>query len=119
MNDPCPVCGLLFQREAGYFLGAMYFSYGIGAVLLTTFYFTVAALLPSWHSAQLLALVIGLYIPLMPAVFRYARVLWIYFDRSSDTYSHLLLSTYEKMRLRELQGPKDDLSASNSDPHGS
>ena len=27
MNDPCPVCGLLFKREEGTFLGAMYVSY--------------------------------------------------------------------------------------------
>src|SRR4051812_24822754 len=27
MHDVCPVCGLKFDREPGYFLGAMYFSY--------------------------------------------------------------------------------------------
>ena len=32
MNDPCPECGLIFQREEGYFLGAMYVSYGISSI---------------------------------------------------------------------------------------
>lgn len=27
MFDNCPVCGLKFEREQGYFLGAMYVSY--------------------------------------------------------------------------------------------
>ncbi len=30
MYERCPVCGLKFEREAGYFLGAMYISYGLG-----------------------------------------------------------------------------------------
>src|SRR5689334_512492 len=40
MNEKCPVCGLRFEREPGYFLGAMYFSYllsippGLAMVLL-------------------------------------------------------------------------------------
>src|SRR5437764_919989 len=29
MNERCPVCQLRFEREAGYFLGAMYVSYGL------------------------------------------------------------------------------------------
>src|SRR5690242_14056243 len=33
MNDPCPDCGLLFQREEGYFLGAMYISYGVSVTI--------------------------------------------------------------------------------------
>src|SRR5271157_567942 len=27
MHERCPVCGLKFEREPGYFLGALYFSY--------------------------------------------------------------------------------------------
>jgi hypothetical protein len=29
MHEYCPVCGLKFEREEGYFLGAMYISYGL------------------------------------------------------------------------------------------
>src|SRR4051794_3870638 len=46
MNDPCPVCGLIFQREEGYFLGSMYASYVIGCAILTPLYFLLAHLLP-------------------------------------------------------------------------
>ena len=34
MNERCPHCGLKFEREQGYFLGAMYFSYGIATVVI-------------------------------------------------------------------------------------
>jgi hypothetical protein len=30
MYERCPVCGLKFEREDGYFLGAMYISYALG-----------------------------------------------------------------------------------------
>lgn len=34
MNDRCPTCGLHFNREPGYFLGAMYISYGLGLAVI-------------------------------------------------------------------------------------
>ena len=84
MNERCPACGLVFEREPGYFMGAMYISYGISVAILTTVYFTAAAVLPGWDTAALPLPAMFLYLPLMPAVFRYSRVLWIYFDRATD-----------------------------------
>ena len=34
MHERCPVCHLKFQREEGYFLGAMYISYGLALVAI-------------------------------------------------------------------------------------
>src|SRR6058998_576038 len=34
MNATCPVCGHRFEREPGFFQGAMYVSYGIGIVYI-------------------------------------------------------------------------------------
>jgi uncharacterized protein (DUF983 family) len=102
MNDPCPVCGLLFQREEGYFLGAMYTSYIIASVLLTGFYFAAAALLPTWSSIMVAAAATLVFLPFMPAVFRYSRVTWIYFDRAVCP-SNLSAGPYEKMRERQFE----------------
>ena len=33
MYERCAVCGLRFEREQGYFLGAMYINYGVTVVL--------------------------------------------------------------------------------------
>jgi len=86
MNDPCPICGMVFQREAGYFLGAMYFSYGLGVMILVPFYFLLQWLFPELPGL-LVALIAWLpYILLVPVVFRYSRVLWIYFDRLSSPH---------------------------------
>jgi uncharacterized protein (DUF983 family) len=81
MNDPCPVCGLVFQREEGYFLGAMYVSYLLACVLLGTSYFIARLLFPDLNSILLVAVASVPYLPLTPAVFRYSRVIWIHFER--------------------------------------
>jgi hypothetical protein len=82
MNDPCPGCGLILQREEGYFLGALYASYLLAVALILPLYLIAWWLLAK--SYFLLAPVVALvaYLPFMPAVFRYSRVLWVYFDRS-------------------------------------
>jgi hypothetical protein len=100
MNDPCPVCGLVFQREEGYFLGAMYFSYVLSAALMIPAYFVAAALLPDWSGVAVTFLVWLPYLFLVPAVFRYSRVLWIYFERAGCP-SDASAGPYEKLKLRQ------------------
>ena len=41
MHERCPVCRLRFEREEGYFLGAMYISYGLALPIIAL----IAALL--------------------------------------------------------------------------
>ena len=81
MNARCPVCGLRFEREPGYFLGAMYISYPLSVPILGLLILLGHWLLPSWR-IEFIILLSGLaFIPFVPVVFRYSRVLWIYFDR--------------------------------------
>jgi uncharacterized protein (DUF983 family) len=101
MNDPCPVCGLLFQREEGYFLGAMYVSYILGVVILTPIFIVLYLLLPDWNPLLLTLLAFLPYLPLMPLVFRYSRVGWVYFDRAVCP-SAVSAGAYEKVRLEEI-----------------
>jgi hypothetical protein len=84
MNDPCPICGLIFEREQGYFFGAMYFSYALSIVVLGPIFFWLQWLLPDWPGPVIVLLTVPPYLPFVPAVFRYSRVLWIYFDRAAS-----------------------------------
>ena len=78
----CPVCGFRFEREQGYFTGAMYASYLIALPLV----FGIFGLLWLFSSRTLLAAEVMLlvtaavFVPLVPLVFRYSRVLWLHFD---------------------------------------
>ena len=81
MNEDCPVCGLHFTREPGYFLGAMYFSYALAIVVLGTLMLIGALLWPSLDLGLVVLLAAVVYLPFVPLVFRYSRVMWIHFDR--------------------------------------
>lgn len=83
MHERCPVCGLKFEREEGYFLGAMYISYGIG-VLLISLFAVVLWMLTRWSLQRVVLLGILLFVPLVPSITLFSRVLWIYLDRSVD-----------------------------------
>lgn len=81
MNDCCPRCGIRFEREAGYFLGAMYFSYPLSVPILGLLILAWHLLLPEWRIEAVIGLAALAYVPFMPLVFRYSRVFWIYFER--------------------------------------
>jgi hypothetical protein len=118
MNDPCPVCGLLFQREEGYFLGAMYVSYLLSAVLLLPCYLAARWLLPGWGEVALLGVVVVLYLPLVPAVFRYSRGIWIHFERWMCP-DELSATVYEKTRQKEFErAARRDQASEGPEPPG-
>jgi uncharacterized protein (DUF983 family) len=80
MNERCPECGLLYERESGYFTGAMVFSY----IFSITYYFGMYAILHRLTQQPLPAIIaisLLLYLPLIPFVFRLSRIGWIYLDR--------------------------------------
>jgi uncharacterized protein (DUF983 family) len=82
MNKNCPECGLLYERESGYFLNAMFVAYVIGFVIfaplaLVLYFLQVSAL---WFSVIL----VGLILLLWPFIFRYSRVLWMHVDQLID-----------------------------------
>jgi uncharacterized protein (DUF983 family) len=83
MHDRCSFCDLKFEREPGYFLGAMYFSYALGLVIIAL----IAALLWSvtgWWITKDTIWAVVLFLPLAPTITLFARVLWIYLDQTID-----------------------------------
>ncbi len=82
MNRTCPVCGIAFEREAGYFLGAMYFSYAMAVAAATPV--VVAGLLLDWSYPAIGAVAGAELVLLAPPLFRYSRVLWMYMDQYFD-----------------------------------
>ncbi len=83
MFERCPVCGIKYEREQGYFLGAMYVSYGISipAVLLLVVLFWKFTTWP--YDIDVLAAFLA-YLPFVPSVARFSRVVWMYIDQAFD-----------------------------------
>lgn len=83
MHERCAVCCLRFEREQGYFLGAMYINYGATVLLALIGSFA----LEHWSKPSLtqqLVLWSG-FCSLFPVVFfRHSRGLWLAFDYIFD-----------------------------------
>ncbi|GAB3963084.1 DUF983 domain-containing protein [Spirosoma harenae] len=79
MHEHCPHCGLRFEIEPGYFVGAMYVSYAIsgGVALLAGFLlFYFGGDPEGWIYATI---VTPLMIVIAPINFRISRVIWLYY----------------------------------------
>ncbi len=83
MHPYCPECGLKFEREPGYFLGAMYISYGLALVTIATLS-ACLWLIAHWSFTRVIVVAIVLFLPLVPPITVLSRVLWIYLDQTVD-----------------------------------
>jgi len=83
MPTSCSECGLKYEREPGYFLGSIYFNYGVTAILVTVGYLSLFA----WDKIDpdVLLWSMAAFCVIFPLwFFRYARALWIAWDHFAD-----------------------------------
>jgi len=83
MHECCPVCGWKYQREPGYFVMSLYFSYAISIPPC------LAIMLALWHWTKLDFNVIMVctfvaYLPFVALAARWARTLWMHMDWHFD-----------------------------------
>ena len=79
MPEHCPVCGFRYEIELGFYWGAMYISYGLSVFLLVIFGVLLYYLgddPPLWVYIVAVSAILFLSTPIL---FRYARVLMLYF----------------------------------------
>ena len=83
MRERCAACGLVFEREPGYFIGAIYINYALTIGLALCGYFLLEAWLqpsPGWQVG-----VWGTFAVLFPLwSFRYSKALWLALDHLVD-----------------------------------
>ena len=79
MLDTCPNCGLQYEREVGYFTGAMYLSYGLaGGLCIPLWLWLITLELPNYG---VLLIIAGALLAAAPLVFRYSRIAWLHLDQ--------------------------------------
>lgn len=82
MHTHCPVCGVKYEREDGYFMMSVFVGYVMSAVLavpvIVILYLNDAEILTYvWVTAVVL-------FALSPLIFHYARVIWMHIDELLD-----------------------------------
>jgi uncharacterized protein (DUF983 family) len=83
MQENCPVCGLRFLREAGYFLGAMYISYTLGVATVLPVSIVLAIVL-EWPLWAVLTVMLVQTLISVPLFLRYSRAIWVHADQYID-----------------------------------
>lgn len=80
MNSVCPVCGYAIDPEAGYYFGAMYFSYALMVAWNFSIAIAIYLITGSFFENFTLLMVLGATTTFIisPVIFRYSRVLWSY-----------------------------------------
>lgn len=78
MNKSCPSCGLVYEKEPGYFLGAMSFSYTLGlAAVIPLFWYLISI----EASLPVLVAIPGIQIAFTaPVFFRISRLAWLHIE---------------------------------------
>ena len=90
MRDTCPSCGLKFEREQGYFVGAIYINYAATVGIAVPGFFLLDAFVGLTINQQL-----AFWVPfavIFPLIFfHHSRSLWLmldhYFNPATSVYS--------------------------------
>ena len=79
MYERCPACGLVFEREQGYFVGAIYVNYAATVGIAVAGFLLLDSYSDLSISTQIIVWsVFGVAFPLF--FFRYSRSLWLSID---------------------------------------
>ena len=83
MQSHCPNCNVRFEREPGFFLGSIYFNYGLTALIVAV---TYPLLLFVWGVPEkpLLFGAVAFTVAFPILIFPWARSLWLGFDQWHD-----------------------------------
>jgi hypothetical protein len=77
MKDECEACGYRFDREPGFFSGAVWLSYGLAVVEGLVAFFLVKYLIFGISLTNLILVTIAVVMLLAMWNYRLARVIWL------------------------------------------
>ncbi len=80
MNRLCPSCGIEFDREPGYFTGAIWISTLLAMPVMLFAMFGFLWFFRTMHPALAGILASVTFLPLIPLTIRLSRSIWMYFD---------------------------------------
>ena len=82
MYERCPVCGWRFEREEGYWTGAIAVNMTVTALLIVIILVPVAIALATSQIPVLELMIVSLPLPIVLSllIFRHAKSFWMSFD---------------------------------------
>lgn len=78
MNDRCDECSYYFDREPGYFLGAMYISYGLAVLQGIITFLTLYFLFPTTPTIWVVLIILAVIFACSLKNYKLSRIIYIY-----------------------------------------
>lgn len=78
MKDKCETCNYTFDREPGYFIGALYISYGLAVAQAIATFLLCYFLFPAMETFWIPIVILGVLVLLAKKNFRLARIIYIH-----------------------------------------
>ena len=85
MNHKCDVCGTKFEKEPGFFFGAMFVSYGIGVAEALLTYFIASLFFDTNFDLRTIPIIAIVIIILTRFNIKLSRIVWIYIFKNYTT----------------------------------
>jgi len=86
----CPKCGLKYEKEIGFYYGAMYVSYALGVALFVTLWVSFNLFLPGASTALQLTTISLLSLLCGPYFYALSKIIWanFFFKYDKDAIKH-------------------------------
>ncbi len=78
MDKSCKVCGEKYEREPGFYFGAMFVSYALNVAWFVAAWVATLVLIPEEENLLLIAsIIVGFGLVMAPLTYRLSRLIWI------------------------------------------
>ncbi len=77
LKENCSHCGLKYEREVGFYFGAMYVAYALAVALFVTCWVATTVLYPNYEAMTLVWIVIGASLLTGPILYALSKIIWI------------------------------------------
>lgn len=74
--EHCPVCDMKYEKEPGFFYGAMYVSYALGVALFVTLWTSFNLWFPSASTTVQITTIVSVAVVLSPLLYALSKIIW-------------------------------------------
>lgn len=75
--ESCSKCGLKYEKEPGFYYGAMYVSYGLQVIVFIFFYTLFSLFFPNFSIGWQIVIIILASLIVSPYVYALSKIIWI------------------------------------------
>lgn len=76
LHENCPVCGAKYEKEIGFYTGAMYVSYAIGVAVCVSIWVAIMVLFPGMGIITQIASIASLMLFGAPFFYALSKIIW-------------------------------------------